>query len=382
MARQVLCYFVEPGYNHSTWFAKSFSGLKAGAARREASLELLSHPDDLRRYPKARCAVLVGAGNPWNRAMIDQLRERGVKPVLMGCSPTDFGTGVSGPTIDRQSLVEHTVTYFYRWGRRRLACVGNRTGDTNDDLRKLAFLNGCRKLGLSASEKDVYGGEGKLTSVIDSFLAHAHHYDGAVCVNDQAAVQLIASAAKWGIRIPEDLFVAGSGSCIIGAFTTPTLTTSTLDYYEMGIQAVNIWHYMEKTPEVDSLCATIPCRLICRGSTAFMPENTQDHHQPLPELSSLSTDEDFERLDRIENCLLQCDQTDLAILRGVLQRQSTDKIAAALFVAPGTIHYRLKKLYHNLHAANRQALLTLLTPYLTIPDEMSFENADSVFHSS
>ncbi len=366
MAKQPLLMFVEPGYGNSTWFAKSSAGLRAGAARREIGLEQLRQPAELRQYPDVRSAVLVGASRPWTCAMIHALEQQGVRPVLVGCSPQDFGDAVSGPVFDRRTLVERMVAYFHQAGRRRLACVGNKAGDANDELRRLAFLSGARKLGLPASDRDVFGGEGDLLPMVNRFLDHASAYDGAVCVNDQVAVQLIVGARQRGIRVPEDLFVAGSGSCIIGSLITPTLTTAMLDYYQMGVQAVYVCHHLEKNPDLEAVCVTLPCQIICRGSTAFWPEHPQGGTRPAecaPE--PLAEDPDFDRLDQIENCLLRCDALDFGVLRGMLLSHSAEQIAADLFISPGTVNYRAKKLYRHMGVTNRQAFLQRLTPYLT-----------------
>lgn len=365
MPKSELLMFVEPGYGSSTWFAKSSAGLRAGVARREMTLEQLRQLSELKQYPQAHSAVLIGASQNWTRAMIQGLRQQGVKPVLVGCSPQDFGDDVSGPVFDRRALVERMVAYFVQTGRKRLACVGNKWQDANDELRKLAFLSGAQKLGLPTGEKDVFGGSGPMAAIVNRFLDHAAEYDGALCVNDQVAVHLMAEGARRGVRVPEDLFVAGSGSCIIGSLTTPTLTTSTLDYYQMGLQAVNVCHYLERNPDINAVCVTLPCQLICRGSTAFVPEDGLDAGRSHLTPVALPGDSDFEHLDRIENCLLRCDALDFGILRGMLMGHSAETIAAELYVAHGTVSYRAKKLYQRLGVPNRQAFLQRVTPYLT-----------------
>lgn len=110
-----------------------------------------------------------------------------------------------------------------------------------------------------------------LGDCISRFLDNIDHYDGAICPNDYVAVHLLTRAKERNIRVPERLFVAGSGNLVIGCCTTPTLTTSTLNYYEMGVQTVNIWNLLEKNPTIISANVSIPCEIICRGSTAYLP---------------------------------------------------------------------------------------------------------------
>ena len=371
MPKNPLILFVEPGYGSSTWCAKSSAGLRAGAARRETPVIRLRHPAELRQYPQVRSAVLLGASRPWTCAMIDALEALAVKPVLAGCAPQDFGGRISGPVFDRQAQVERMVAYFNRAGRRRIACVGNHYGDANDELRRIAFLAGARKLGLSAGEADVFGGEGNTMPMVTRFLDHAAQYDGAVCVNDQVAVQLLLTARQRGVRVPEDLFVAGSGGLILGALTTPTLTTAMLDYTQMGVQAANICHLLEKNPDIDALCVTLPCQILCRESTACLPEHPLGTASAPSDDVPLPPDQDFDRLDRIENCLLRCDSLDFKVLRGMLLGHSAERIAAALYIAPGTVGYRAKKLYRLLAVKGRAELLGMLAPFIRDVDRLA-----------
>ena len=364
MAKGVLCVLVEPGYDSSTWFTKSYAGLKTGAAKRDVTIERLRGVADLARYQDVGSAILMGARTDWARYMITALRKHGVKSVLLGASPQDFGGDVSGVELDRRSLVERMVEYFCHCGRMRLACLGNKPQDINDEMRKLAFLRAARRRGLSVTESDVYGGN--IVSAIDRLLDRVELYDGVVCVNDQTAVLLLEAAAQRGVRVPEDLFVSGSGDCIIGALTTPSLTTSTLDYFEMGVQSVSVWHYLERNPGIDAVCVTIPCQIICRGSTNFLP--VPDADAELLTMSSAAErreDDALRTLDRLENCLLRCDALDFGILRGILAGDSMEKIAAELFVAQGTVSYRVKKLYRAMGVDNRRSFLSVVSPYVS-----------------
>ena len=90
-------------------------------------------------------------------------------------------------------------------------------------------------------------------------------------MNDQVCVRLLALAREKGVRVPEDLFVMGSGNFLVGELSVPTLTTSEVDYYLMGRKTVDVWQYIDKTPDVEAATVTIRHSIIPRGSTAFLP---------------------------------------------------------------------------------------------------------------
>lgn len=369
MSNRALYALAEPTYITSVWFSKSIKGMNDAAARQHDAVLLLQDEEALASAKEMRTLILIGANSDWTEYMVRRMRKRGVKVALMGAVPTDFGEDVSGALLSRQTLVESMVRYFYNAGRRRLACVGNEARLANDNIRKHAFLAAVKSCQLDADEqRDVYSVETGLDDCIARFLDNISRYDGAICTNDYVAVHLLVRAKERSIRVPEQLFVAGSGNLLIGCCTTPTLTTSTLDYYEMGVQTVNIWNFLENNPSIISAHAAIPCEIICRGSTAYLPvleekEAERADYGKRPPLQEY--DQRFLWLRKLENCLLQCDTLDYAILNGVLRGDSTEELAEKLFVSPGTIQYRLKKLYAAMDADSRREFVQRLGPYVT-----------------
>ena len=372
MLAEKVCLIVEPTYITSVWFKKSIAGLQEGAAKSRLSLRGINHIDDLKNED-THAVVLVSATTNWTADQICTLSKYGMKTILVGAVPGNFGETVSGPVLNRQALVESTVKYFHQAGRLRIASVGNEYQDFNDDLRRHAFLQAMHALGLHACDDDVYSMHSDIDECVESFLNHIEHYDAAICVNDYVAVRLLADARQRGIKIPERLFVAGSGNMVISACTNPTLTTSTLDYHEAGVQAINIWRILKKNPTLTSVNVTIPCEIICRGSTKCIPvqaPRVSEAPQRAAEVPE-TTRPLLSQLKHLENCLLQCDTLDWNIIHGIMSGKSYEKIAMEFFVAQGTVHYRLKKLYAALDVGSRKMFEKLLQPYITNFDDLT-----------
>ncbi|HWR23404.1 MAG TPA: substrate-binding domain-containing protein [Feifaniaceae bacterium] len=366
---KTLYALAEPSYITSVWFSKSIKGMNDAALKQHGTVTLLQNEEALSGAKDMGTLILIGANSDWTEYMVRRMRARGVKVVLMGAVPTDFGEDVSGALLSRQTLVESMVRYFYGAGRRRLACVGNETRFANDNVRKHAFLEAAKNCGLDVDERrDVYSLDAGLDDCISRFLEHADRYDGAICPSDYVAVHLLVRAREQKIRVPEQLFVAGSGNFVIGCCATPSLTTSTLDYYKMGVQTVNIWNLLEKNPGIIAANVSIPCEIICRGSTAYLPVSEQKPADPPEYVKHPPIEEADPRLfwlRKLEDCLLRCDALDYAILNGVLRGNSTEDIAGKLFASAGTVQYRLKKLYGAMGADSRREFVQALGPYVT-----------------
>lgn len=194
-----------------------------------------------------------------------------------------------------------------------------------------------------------------------------------ICPNDYVAVSLLKAAKQRKIRVPDELFITGAGNLLIGQCSTPTLTTFTMDYYEMGVQAVNIWDSLRKDPKISSMSITIPCELICRGTTNFIPPPKPYvfEHFYKPEKPDASKDPAWLLIRKLEECLSQSDRLDLEIIRGVIDTKSIESIAEELFVAPGTINYRLKKMYSILGVSSRSEFYNILSQYIENSDALT-----------
>ena len=66
----------------------------------------------------------------------------------------------------------------------------------------------------------------------------------------------------------------------------------------------------------------------------------------------------------LENCLANCDEMDIRIIRGLLKGSSVEKIAEELFISVGTARYRLKKLYSAANVAGKQEFMELFRRYI------------------
>lgn len=367
MHNRIVQVYIEPACRASALYIRSLKGLEDAAGQRGLKLRVLTDPVAVHEMPEESIVVIISASASWTRLALQAFKARGIKAILVGVSPEDFDEPQSGPTLGRRELVRQQVLYFIHAGRRRLASIGNESSDINDMLRRQVFLNTAMTQGLAISDRDVFTGDDGLGNCVRRFLDLAHNYDGAICVNDLVAVELITQAKARGIRVPEQLFVAGSGNYRIGQLVQPTLTTSTLDYDQMGRLATDIWILLQSNPKIDHMQIALPCKLIIRQSTDFCtPPRPVENPGNSVALDGQSRDDGtLGFLMDLEAWLMACDALDLRILAGLLEGESIDKTAEKLFVSPGTINYRLKKLYGLTGAGNKRLLAQQIKPYMT-----------------
>ncbi len=94
-----------------------------------------------------------------------------------------------------------------------------------------------------------------------------------VCFNDKVAVGVLEAAAARGLRVPEDLSVAGFDDIDVSRATTPRLTTVRQPLQEMGRTAVTMLMRQLDGHAHEALSIELQTRLIVRESTGPAPRS-------------------------------------------------------------------------------------------------------------
>jgi LacI family transcriptional regulator len=85
--------------------------------------------------------------------------------------------------------------------------------------------------------------------------------------NDKVAVGALAAAAQRGLRVPEDLSVAGFDDIDLAQATRPLLTTVRQPLQEMGRLAVSLLIRLMERQRLDALHVELATELVVRDST-------------------------------------------------------------------------------------------------------------------
>ena len=339
---------VENNYITPAWFANSLRGLEEAAKSHKMNV---AFADDVRSVPAGtRSVVVVGTNRGWIHAALSSARHRKLRPILIGAVPGSYGEDVSGTMYGSRSTIEEMVRYFYYYNRRHIALVEINQNGSNDCAKYESFLNIAKQLQIQSGYNDVYFKGSGSHNPTEDFLRKIRDYNGVICSNDYSAAFILAYCRENGIRVPEDLFVAGLGDMSICRHTLPSLTSATRSYYEAGVQIYHIFRTLSQNPEVESIVTTMRSSLKPRGSTANLPVVDLTPDESKSETVSVDSTKPYVangigRIKDLEACLNQCDDRDLKIIAGVLQGTGNEMIAEALNCSVGTVNYRLKNLY-------------------------------------
>ena len=360
---------VENNYITPAWFANSLRGLEEAARNHKMGI---AFAENVQAVPaSARSVVVVGTNRAWIRTVLDSARRRSLRPILIGAVPGSYGEDVSGTMYGSRSTIEEMVRYFYYYNRRHIALVEINQNGSNDCAKYESFLDITKQLNIQSSYSDVYFKGSSSHNPTENFLDRIHEYDGVICSNDYSAAFILSYCRENGIRVPEELFVAGLGDMSICRYTLPSLTSATRSYYAAGAQVYHIFRTLSQNPEVESIVTTMKSSLKPRGSTANLPVIDAVSEETPPEESGTDSAKPFVtngtgRIKDLEACLNQCDDRDLKIIAGVLNGTGNEAIAEAINCSVGTVNYRLKNIYKAAGVSTKGELNELIRRHLSV----------------
>jgi LacI family transcriptional regulator len=108
-------------------------------------------------------------------------------------------------------------------------------------------------------------------AVAEQLAPDIGRYDAIVCYNDLVAVGLLHGLASCGIRVPEDVAVAGFDNIPVSCYITPSLTTVDMRSEDIGRSALERLHTAIAVGDRSATVTLLEPRLLTRASTRVLP---------------------------------------------------------------------------------------------------------------
>lgn len=155
---------------------------------------------------------------------------------------------------------------LYARGYARVALLSGTEKAYCFDLRDSAYLDFCRERGLDVPGIHHLSGvryddahDFARTMALDGL-------DAIVCVNDMMAIGVVNALAERGVRVPEDVAVAGFDDSIFSRVSPISITTVRQDIHQMAVRAAQSVLKLARGEALEAL-RPIPCEVILRQST-------------------------------------------------------------------------------------------------------------------
>jgi DNA-binding LacI/PurR family transcriptional regulator len=182
--------------------------------------------------------------------------------------------------IDNIAAAAEATAHLVSLGRRRIAAIGAQRSASavTAKLRLRGYRQTLAAAGLPADPALVapapqwHRAEGARAMV--ELLDRDARPDAVFCFNDVLALGAIRALVERGLRVPDDVAVAGVDDIEDGRFSNPTLTTISPDKQQIAQLAVQLLHdqiHHEPHPAHE---LTADHRLVIRESTTAAPRRT------------------------------------------------------------------------------------------------------------
>jgi LacI family transcriptional regulator len=177
----------------------------------------------------------VGDNRRWVGERLNDIR---VPVVFLTMQPRP---GLTTVAVDNYAGGVLVTQHFLDQGRRRIGHISGPLDWWEARQRKLAWQETLGKAGIIVSESNCTEGNWSSSSGETAFAQLLNTYpemDAVFVGNDQMALSVLQTANRIGLRVPQDLAVAGFDNMVESAYFWPGLTTINQNQHELGCRAV------------------------------------------------------------------------------------------------------------------------------------------------
>ncbi len=172
--------------------------------------------------------------------------------------------------IDNTKASLELTRHLIELGHRRIGYIGDRSGHQSDTERLAGYRQALEEAGIPFDPALAIQGDGRPEggAVAMVRLLQLNRLPTAVfCYNDMTALGAMRQIRLHGLRVPQDISIAGFDDLYLDEYLDPPLTTVRQPMREMGRIAMNTLLKIF-TGESGAHNVRVEGRLIVRGSTA------------------------------------------------------------------------------------------------------------------
>lgn len=360
---------IEPEYVRSTWSQTVLNAIRAEGIKLKYKVTLLNSENyttldwDAVFDHGERMVLVLAPSMSWAPKILPFFEKLDISVILVVFNPSET-TSVRGIVrMDYVHAMNQLLQYLEGCGRRRVALYGVNPAYFVDNM-KSSFFRAWKP----GNDAHIYPAYSSLAECYASFLPHARTYDAVICSNCMVGISLLQHLKRNGICVPEDLYLTVFDSGKLTDKVTPSLTGVTLDYEEVGRQAVRLFSWLYRQKPCTNVSVRVRSRLVIRQSTAMQqPSAVEPSHLFIPDSEPdgiyLYCDQEARTIQSIVDLLNLSDETDERLIQGLLENQTNAQLEESLFLSSYALRYRLKRMMALAHCERKQDLIEFLKVY-------------------
>jgi DNA-binding LacI/PurR family transcriptional regulator len=208
---------------------------------------------------------VVVTANHLDDPLVDGLLASNLPTVLIGHRRAD--RTASYVDIDHVRAADALTSHLVQLGRRRIGHIAGPPGTVAGDDRWAGYRRALERVGLPAEGLVVEGDFTQATGMRAAVELLDRGVDAMFCANDATAAGALEAIRSRGLRVPDDVAVAGFDDLEFAARLDPPLTTVHQGVQEQGAEAAHTLLRLARDPEGGPQRVILPTELVIRQST-------------------------------------------------------------------------------------------------------------------
>jgi DNA-binding LacI/PurR family transcriptional regulator len=188
--------------------------------------------------------MLLTVADAARSRVLDKLDREGVPYVLLYNQPGTRGRSAQRPSVsvDNRVAARHMVSHLLQLGHRRVCMlVGSFRQSDRARLRFKGYADAMEQHGLAPlTPLETAFMSTDLRPQLQDLLSRRDAPTALFCSSDQLALMAIRDLRRLGLRVPQDISVAGFDGVPVGELITPVLTTVTQPTADIAASAFDL----------------------------------------------------------------------------------------------------------------------------------------------
>lgn len=197
--------------------------------------------------------------------LVDGLLVSPLPTVLVGHRRAD--RSASYVDVDNVRAAEAVTSHLVDVGRRRIGHITGRRGTVAGEDRLRGYQGAMDRAGLPTSGLIAIGDFRRSSGATAALELLDRGVDAMFCANDATAAGALESIRARGLRVPDDVAVAGFDDLEFAANLDPPLTTVRQGIRAQGAEAAHALSLLLGDPEGGPRRVILPTELVIRRST-------------------------------------------------------------------------------------------------------------------
>lgn len=197
--------------------------------------------------------------------LVDGLLASSVPTVLVGHRRAD--RSASYVDVDNIAAADTITSHLVQIGRRRIGHITGRRGTVAGEDRLIGYRRAMERARFPIEGLVVDGDFNRASGAAATWQLLDSGVDAIFCANDTTAAGALEVIRSRGLRVPEDIALAGFDDLEFAAHLDPPLTTIRQGVRQQGAEAGNALFQLLQDPTGSPRRVILPTELVIRHST-------------------------------------------------------------------------------------------------------------------